>query len=240
MRTQLFVLLAGSLLAACGGGDGAQMPDAKVYMDMAIDMPPACTVMGPLSMLGFGSSAMRASGDWFQMPTQGPLMGKTVFFIGAGLPGSTATSADVLAFQVVKGTSGFATGSAHNFSTDPKMPAADYQAYVFGDYNSSSKTAAQVLWASSGSITITKIGESDASQIDGSVAATNYRQIDTSTGADTPGGCTLMLAGVSFALVQKNAPASPENPASEAWQPGPADMAAMASQVEKLTALRGQ
>jgi hypothetical protein len=243
MRTQLFVLLAGSLLAACGGDDnGTTMPDAKVYKDAAIDSPPACAVMGPLGMLGFGSSTMRASGDFFQMPTSGPLMGKTIFFIGAGLPGSTATSADVLAFSIVKSTtgSGFVTGTAENFSTDPTMQTATYQASVYGDYNSQTKSAAQILWASSGSITLSKIGETDGSQIDGTVSATNYRQIDQMTGADTPGGCTLALAGMSFALVQKAAPATSENPASEAWQPSPEDLAAMASQYGKLTQLRGE
>jgi hypothetical protein len=240
MRTQLFVVLAGSLLAACGGGDGSSQPDAKVYMDAAIDAPPVCAVVLPSGTVPIGTTAMRASGNWFQMPTSGPLMGKTVFFIGVGLPGSTAASADVLAFQVIKPTGGFTTNTPINFEADPTMNTAPAAAYVMADYNSSTKTAAQLMWASSGSITLTAIGQANGNMISGSVAATNYREINQMTGADVAGGCTLHLDGVSFALTQMSSPAAPENPASEAYQPTPADMAAIASEIGRLSALRGQ
>lgn len=241
MRTQLFVAFAMSSLVACGGDDAPVTPDAKVYMDAAPDTAPVCGITGPLGQLSFGTMQMRASGDWFQSPTSGPLMGRTIFFIGAGLPGSTSASADVLSFQVIKPETGdFPTGSAINFEPSPTSTTVVANSYLLADYNSASKTSAQVLWAGSGSITITAIGEGDGDMITGSVAATSYREINQMTGADVAGGCTLDLMGVNFALTQMAAPFAPDKLSSDEFVLTPDDEAFLRDQVDRLSTLRGQ
>lgn len=240
MRTQLFVVFAVSSLVACGGEDAPSTPDAKVYMDAAPDTAPACGITGPLGQLSFGSMQMRQSGDWFQTPTSGPLMGRTVFYIGAGLPGSTATAADVLSFQVVKPMTGdFTTGSAINFDADPTSTTAVASSYVVVDYNSSTKTSAQVLWAGSGSITLTAIGEDNGDMITGSVSTTSYREINQMTGADIAGGCTLDLMGISFALTQMASPFAPEKHSSDEFVLTPEDQEFLAGEMQRLSTLRG-
>lgn len=244
MRTQLFVAFAMSSLVACGGEDAPSTPDAKVYMDAPPDMTPACLAESPPGALSLGSTQMRSAGDYFVVPTSGPQMGKTVFFMGAGLPGSTATAADVLAFEYVEPDSGgFVTDAPVSFETNGAAGTYVAASYILADYNSTAKTIGQVFWASSGALTLTDIGESDGSMITGSVNTTNYREISQTTGMDVSGGCTASLMGLSFALTQME-PAMPfapdKTPAGELVELSQADMLFLYGEIERLKSLRGQ
>lgn len=241
MRTQLFVAFAMSSLVACGGEDAPATPDAKVYMDAPPDMTPACTVMSDLGSVAYGTMQMRRAGDFISTLTSGPLTGRTVFAIGIGLPGGSDTAVDVLFFQVLKPmTDDFTTGSAISFETNPAASTFNAVAYVAGDYNPQAKTIAQLLYAGSGAITLENIGESDGSQITGSVNATSYREINQMTGADIAGGCTANLTGFSFALTQMNAPFAPGKLSTDELGLTPADTAFLLDQVTRLTAPHGQ
>lgn len=244
MRTQLFVAFAMSSLVACGGDDAPVTPDAKVFMDAPPDMTPACLAEIPAGTLSLGSMQMRRSGDYFVVPESGPHMGKTVFFMGAGLPGSTAAVADILAFEYVEPDSGgFVTDAAISFETDGAMTNYVAAAYILADVNRSAMTIGQVYWASSGALTLTDIGESDGSMITGSVNTTNLREISQMTGADVPGGCTASLTGLSFALTQMAAtmPFAPEKtPSGDLLELTEDEKLFLLGQIERLRALRGQ
>jgi hypothetical protein len=237
MRSSLFLLLAVPLVA-CGDDDGTKItvPDAKVFMDAAIDAPPACSVDESLGMLAVGSMQMRRMGDWFDVATSGPDQGKTYFYTVAVAPTSTQTAIDAVLVEYVKPASGFVTGSPLNFITDPTSSAAGPVAYVFGDLNPQAETLAHFYWASNGSMTLQNIGETNGSLITGSVSQTNFRQINEMTGADVPGGCTTSMTGMTFAL-QQQASAATGKSFDEAELPQ-ATIDAMLRQVERFKSVR--
>jgi hypothetical protein len=201
-------------LAACGGG-GNSKPDAKIFLDAAIDAPPTCGVManlgGPFSLgsmtdrVGDGTPAGDMPVDWFSVPTTGAFAGRTVFGFGGRLPGSNAAIADVLFVDVVKPTAGpFPLNTAQNFNADPNSVYVA-ASYLFADVDladATGNTFAQILWANSGTVTLTSVGETTGGNNDGMITATNYREVDRMTGADAPGGCTTTLAGLNFFLRQ--------------------------------------
>jgi hypothetical protein len=204
MRSSLFLLLAAPLVVACGDDDGGKitLPDAKVFMDAAIDAPLACSVESSLGQIATGTNQARRMGDWFDVVTSGPDAGKTYFYVIGVAASSTQGAIDGVLVEYVKPTSGFATGSALNFITDPTATTPGPVAYAFGDLNPQNNSFAHFFWASNGSLTVTNIGEADGSMINGSVSQTNFRQINDMTGADIPGGCTTMLPSMTFALTQ--------------------------------------
>jgi len=205
MRTQMFGSFLLAALVGCGGGGGGDSrPDAKIFLDAPIDAPPMCAVTASLGGLSLGSMAMPVSADNFDQPTMGPFMGRTVFSVGGRLPSSTATLLDVLIVDYVKPVAGgFLTNTAVNFDPNPN---AVYVAasYLFGDFDSSAMTVQNFYYANSGSVTLTQIAEANGSPINGTVAATNYREVDDA-GADVAGGCTTALTGLAFNLVEMTA-----------------------------------
>lgn len=204
MRTQMFGSILLAALVGCGGGGGGNnRPDAKIFLDAPIDAPATCSVMNDLGGLSLGSMAMPVSNNWFETPMSGPFMNRTVLSIGGRLPSSTAALLDVLIVDYVKPVAGnFTTNNPVNFDPNPNS-VYEAASYVFGDAdpNSNPLQVANFYYASNGSITLTQVGEAEGSPINGTVAATNYRDVDDQ-GADVPNGCTTALMGLSFNLVQ--------------------------------------
>jgi hypothetical protein len=208
--------LALSTLVACGGGGGSKNPDSKIFLDMAIDQPPMCAVMSSLGGLNLVSTM---PADWIDTDRGGSLMGRTVLTIGGRLPSSTAALIDALIIDYVKPTAGgFQLNTAINF--DPNPAAAPYVAtsYVYGDLDSTAMTVQNFFYAKDGSITVTSVGETNGAAIKGSVAATNYREIDDMN-ADVAGGCVTALTGLNFDVVHDGMNFAPPTGNLEGLQP---------------------
>ena len=205
-------------MIGCGGDDDGgmitPMPDAKVFMDAGVDSAPLCGTMSAAQPLGLGTMQMPRAGDYIEVPTTGPQMGKTVFVLGAGLPGSTMTAIDALFIEVVKpGASWQPTNQAINFDTNAASTTYVAASYIIEDLNQGPPVSyARVLWASSGSVTFTSINDTQGALINGQAAATNFREINEMTGADVAGGCTASHAGLGFFLQHMNAMARSEFP----------------------------
>ena len=78
MRYSMFCCsLMVTAAAACGGDDGGVMvmPDAKVYMDAAVDSPAACIVPSSIPGGAIGTTAMPRAGNYMYKT-----MGGAVFF----------------------------------------------------------------------------------------------------------------------------------------------------------------
>jgi hypothetical protein len=183
-------------VVGCGGDDGGvKLPDAKVYMDAPVDTIPGCSVMMSLGSVSFASSGTPAAGNWFGMTSSG-----TKYF---QIPGKLDMSEtpDLLVFTVFEGT-GYTTGTPYNFDPNPTSTTPTAISLIFENYNFTAKTFTRVMYASSGSITLNAIGKTMGSAINGTVTAANYREVNSQSGADVPGGCTSSLTGVQFWLSQ--------------------------------------
>jgi len=217
MRYQVIALSISLFTVACSSDDQPVLPDSKVYMDAPIDTVPACGI-APLPSLALGTMAApyqtcEAMGqpempcNWFGALTMGGM--EKYFNIGGGLPMSltmdTDSINDILIVRVFEATSGqaFKTGTAYNFETVPPTTIAGSAiAFIAEDVNASGQ-ALRYYWASGGTITIQNIDKTTGSIINGTISATNMREINLMTGADVPGGCTTSLAGLSFYLKQE-------------------------------------
>jgi hypothetical protein len=212
-------MLAGWLvLMGCGGG-GSRPPDAKIFFDDGlVDQVANCGVMASLGALDL-VKAMPS--DWIDTDRTGALAGRTVLTIGGRLPSSVAAATDVLVVDYVKPTvGGFQLNTAITF--DPKTDAAPYAAasYVFADLDETVTPpyVANTYYASSGSITVTAVGETSGAAIKGSVSAVSYREIDE-MGADVAGGCTTALTGMTFDVVHDGSSFAPPTGDSVGLQP---------------------
>lgn len=198
------------LFVAVGcGSDGTKKPmltDSKVFLDAGPDAAPTCGVMNTFPTLTLGTAAMPTNpADWFDNPTTGPNTGKTVLSIGARLPGSTATAIDIFVVEYVKPVAGgFALNTAVPFNPDPNATSAVAYGYIFSDLDSTGMNYNNFYFASTGSLTLTAVQEQDGGITTGTMAASNFREVDEMTGADVAGGCTTSFAGLSFALKQMN------------------------------------
>lgn len=200
-------------LAACGGGgesgDGMIRVDAATTQDGApVDTPPqsVCLADADLGGLNLGTMQMRSSGDFFIQPMMGPLAGRTIFLLAAGLPGGTATATDVLAVEVVKPAQGnFQTNTAIPFETNGASTTYAAASYLLADYNTTANppTWNQFYYASSGSVTLTAISEQNGGSITGTVDATTFVETDEMTGMAVAGGCQSSLQGLQFFLTQQ-------------------------------------
>lgn len=180
-------------------GDDAAIVDAGT--DATLDAAHACSVPADLSTLTLGMPGMEAEANFFAMASTGPNAGKTIFTLAGALGQNPPVT--VLDIEVVKPVGGYAVNTAYAFSSnaDPNF-AYSARSFLYGNYDSGSNTHDQYLYASSGSITFTAIGEAPASMITGTVTVTSYREVDETTGVDVPGGCTSTLQGMQFALRQ--------------------------------------
>ncbi len=195
------------LFVAVGcGSDGTKKPmllDAKVFLDAGVDAPPTCAVKTMFGGLTLNIPTMPS--DWFFQPPSGPNMGKQVLDISAALPDSTATLRDILSIRYIKPLQGFALNTAVPFDPSPTSTTAVAFAILFGDYDTGTMMEAMDYWGSTGSLTLTAIGEADGASIKGMMATTAMRQIDAN-GADVAGGCATSLTGLAFDLKQMNMP----------------------------------
>lgn len=198
------------LFVAVGcGSDGTKKPmllDSKVFLDAGADAAPVCGVKTMFGGLTLGTAAAPTMpSDWFDVPTMGPNVGKTILSIGANLPDSTATMRDVFILEYVKPAGGFTLGTAVPFNPDPNATYVA-AAFLFSDVDSTGMTYNNFYYASTGSVTLSAVSETDGGLTTGSMAATNMREVDDMTGADIAGGCATTFAGLSFNLKQMNAP----------------------------------
>jgi hypothetical protein len=118
---------------------------------------------------------------------------------------------------VPRPAAGFAPGT---FTFDPDPKAAMPVALAFGEQGVMGMTSEKTLYATSGSITFTAIGQTMGSPIRGSISATTLREIDAQGNLVT-GGCMSMLAGLQFFLTQSETVTrtGPQEPASaETWK----------------------
>jgi hypothetical protein len=203
MRFQLFgSILLVAAVGCGGGGKKKEEVDAKVFMDAAPDAPAACAVPAMLQGLNFTSTMPN---DWFLTPTMGPNMGRLTFSLIGGYPMTASPMLDAIVVEYARPAGGqFTTGAAVPFDTNT-TGASTAIALVLGDCtvtNNQIQSCMQEYFASSGSVTFTTIAETQGSTIAGMVASTNYRQINSMTGADIPGGCTTNLPGMMISVVQ--------------------------------------
>lgn len=224
MRSKLFVFGV-TFAIGCGGGGGKKAIVVDAMIDSpTIDAPAACAVMASLGNLNLGNAMamppMAVTSDWIDTDRMGSLTGRTVLSIGGRLPSSTASLLDVLIVDYVKPQAGnFLTNTPVNFDPDPAAAPPVAFSYVFGDFDTAAMTIQNFYYASTGSITLTAVGEADGSTISGSVAATNYREIDDMN-VDVPAGCTTSLGGLGFYLTQMTmAFDNKQNPGLEGLQP---------------------
>ena len=227
MRYQVLgsLLVVGAI--GCGGPEEVIVPDMKVYLDAPVDMPKVCTVATSLGSLTLGMMAtpvVPMMGDWFVVAMQGPWMGKTVFAVGAYLPVMSGMPDDVIIVEVVKPANGqWPENTAINFDPSPTA-LMNAHAIILEDYNQSTGTSNRVLYAGSGSITFTDIGEAANDLVTARVAATTFREVDKMTGADVAGGCTSSLMQFQMYLKQ---PTNPMRPSSVEGMPEVAPLGAI-------------
>jgi hypothetical protein len=195
LNRKFAVLALSSAAAACGGGT-----NNPIIIDSPpeVDSPPAVTCPAPA--LGGLTLTGSMPFDAFITPTMPPNMGMKSFLVGARLPPELNPSGNDALF--IEAVLPVAPNVAVNFTSNAN-PMIDYNpkgaSYVFG--NLTMGGADSLLWSTNGSVTFTMFGETDGSMIIGTVAATNYREVDPA-GADVAGGCTTSLDELMFTLTQ--------------------------------------
>lgn len=189
--------LTGDAQHADTGGTGDI--DAPMDSDAGTDAAHTCYLPMDIGGGAFGTQAQPIESNWFAMPTSGPLMGRTVFSIPAQL--NQQAPINVLEIDVVRPAGGYAINTPYAFTTTPTATFVA-QSMLYGNFDVNNSTFDQELFASSGSITFTQIGEAPSSNIFGTVSMTMYREIDQTTNADVPNGCTSTLTGIQFYLRQ--------------------------------------
>jgi len=214
MRTQMFGLsLVLSGLIGCGGGGGTKSPDAKIFLDAAIDAPAACAIDPKPAgyIIGYMQDGTTPAnpvptGNLVTVPTTGPYMGKTLFRLVGGLPSSTAAAEDLMVFDVLKPDAGqFPVNTAINWDPNAAAAAPVAASYILGDVDDAAMTIGNFYYASNGSITFSAIGTTQGAAITGAVAATMFREIDEQN-ADIPGGCLASLTGFKMNMINMAPP----------------------------------
>jgi hypothetical protein len=218
-RSAIALALLSTPMFACGGDDGGgnntPMPDAKVFMDAAIDSPPACAL--PASFPGgtLGSDAMRQSLNWISKNAQ------TMAITFRILIPLDMTNKNFVQFVVPKQGASWTVNTPLNFEADPtKLATAAAFALVAENLNTQTGTADKLYLASSGSITFTEIAQTAGAKITFSTTAANFRQVDAMTGAVVAGGCTTMV-GMHQVYVQQMTAVTfvpPGEPSPDGWR----------------------
>jgi hypothetical protein len=196
MRSILFVPMALALVA-CGDDGGSPAVDAAP-IDMApMDMAAACGYPASIPAGSVGTMQMRGAGDWVRT-----MNNVTTFGIRVDLemPVGGVANAMLLTYQK-PAAGGFVLNTALPFETNP-MGTGEVGLILFEKLNASAGTALKTYFPASGSITFTALAETMGMPTTATVAMTNLREINASTGADVPSGCTTMLAGLSLYLTE--------------------------------------
>src|SRR6185295_17934726 len=106
MRIQMLIgssLIAAAALVGCGGDDGhVSVPDAKKFMDAAVDAPHLCGVDMSLGSLSLGTMAAPVMRQNFDRIDMGADAGKLEFFIAARLSMGTTPPIDGLIIDVIQ------------------------------------------------------------------------------------------------------------------------------------------
>jgi hypothetical protein len=206
MRNRLSAILV-TFAAACGGGDTpTPVPVADSPGPTPDTGPLACSVADFSGGLTLGSTAMRVENDWFTDPAAAgaPNEGKISLIVGARLPADGGANPDIFITEVVKQTGIFPLNTAINYNPSGTATTYDATSFIFGNFSQATMSLDHFYQASTGSITLTAVGESDTNPIDGTTTSANYRELDEQ-GADVTGGCTTVIGTLEFHLVQKAA-----------------------------------
>jgi hypothetical protein len=199
-RSVIGLALLATPLIACGGDDdgGNSTPDAKVFMDAAIDSPPACSLAMTLPGGTFGTTANRPSFNWISKSTQGVTSFRVSIPLDAG-------NKNFVTYAVIKSGASWTVNTPINFEPNPKSTTAAAAAFVAENVNTTTGMGEKYYWASSGSITLTAIAQTAGAPIDFTGTAANFRAINVMTGDDIPGGCTTMVGMWEGHVAQKDA-----------------------------------
>jgi hypothetical protein len=199
------------------------VPDAKKFMDAAVDAPHLCGIDATIGSLSFGTMAAPVARNNFDRPDMGPDMGRLEYFIAARLSMGTTPPIDALIFDVLQpGTAAsptaFQTNTPYSFETDATATGSiTADAYLLGDFDGS-QTVQNFYWAQSGSVSFTTFEtpkkdtgtntalNKDGSKHFGTVTMVPFKEIDQETGELLAGGCTTTMGGLSF-FTQQNADA---------------------------------
>ena len=233
MRYQMFgcSLLLAAVAVGCGGDDGnkVHVPDAKVFQDAPasmVDAPPPCVTPASIGQLMIGTSTMPATFSGTQPAPISKTSGGIVFFgLGFYMDQAKKTAMTLI---VPKPANGFQTNTMYTYDPDYNSQAPAALAYIEDGLDSTGMTSAHLLYASTGSIKFTAIGQTQGASVNGTAAMATFREIDDTTGADIAGGCTTTSAGVSFFTTQNVAVAfvpPPDSPAMK-WAAQHLDMLA--------------
>jgi hypothetical protein len=189
--------------AACGDDGGSGTPDAPMIDAPPADTAPACTaLMAMYGGLTFGSMNMRQSGDWVTTDQNNV----TAFVLAARLPGSSMdnTAIDGMVITATKPTAGFTLNTPLSFDPSPTAQDPLASISIVADLNLTTMTAAQAFQGANGTLTLSAVGEANGNPTTGVVSAVNFREINQTTGADVPSGCTSMIMGMNFFLTEMN------------------------------------
>jgi hypothetical protein len=227
MRTQLFgSFVALAALVGCGGDDGKiKVPDAKKFMDAAVDAPHLCGIDPTIGNLTFGSMTTPIARNNFDRPDMGADAGRLEFFIAARLGMNTTPPIDALFIDVLQpGTAmaptPFQTGVPYNFEPDATTQGSiTADAYLLGDLDQTAMTVQNFEWAQSGSVTFSTFETpkantaaagmaSNGSKHFGTVTMVPFKEIDQMTGELIDGGCMTTMGGLGF-FVQQDTTALP-------------------------------
>lgn len=187
---------------AQGSGDDAGMTDGAGSGDAMTDAMHVCYTPATIQMLSLGTAAQPVGNDWFQTPTTGPNAGKKTFFVGGQLGQTPPVTA--LIVEVVKPSAGYVLNQPYVLSTDANPNLAyTARAYLYGDFEATTNTYKQYLYASNGSVTFSAINDTSGSSINGTMTMVAFREVTESTGAVVPDGCMTLLMGMEFHLTQQ-------------------------------------
>lgn len=197
MRKFLLVFLC--LAAGCGDDGGSPAIDAAP-MDMgSMDMGAACSLPASIPNGAVGMMNMRAAGDFVRTNN-----GMTSFGLRIDLENAVGGAANALLITYEKPQTGFVLNQALPFETSP-TGSGPVNLVLFEKLNPQAQTFTRLLAPSNGSVTFTALGEAMGTPTTATITATNFREVNSMTGADVPGGCTSTLEGLSLFLTESAA-----------------------------------
>lgn len=207
MRYQMFgcSLLLAAAAVGCGGDDGnkVHVPDAKVFKDApasTVDAPPACVTPATINQLGIGTMNMPATfSGTMPAPISKTTSGIVFFGLGFYMDQAKKTAMTII---VPKPANGFQTNTTYTYDPDYNAQAPAALAFIEDGLDAQGMNPAHLLYASTGNVKFTAIGQTQGASVNGAAAMATFREVDQMTGADIAGGCTTTSAGVTFFTTQ--------------------------------------